>query len=164
MAVIWSKVPDNVLEIAHNIIVEHHPLLLNFNIGFIFRSEVGTAGGKIVLVQALKVSAKLAPVLDLDALIGIAEDVWYSLKPESKRALIDHELCHLSVSPDGSLSIRGHDIEEFNEIIERYGFWNTDLIATGASFSRANEQLRLPVIPETHTGQLIALEPAVMNN
>lgn len=160
--VVWSKVPDAVLQLAHEIIVGHHPELLEFNIGFIFRSEASTLGGKAVLGQASKVSAKLATVLDMDGLIWLPEDVWYSSGQQGKRAMLDHCLCHFTVQLDGSLTTRAHDIEEFKEIIERYGLWNEDLRATANALSRAGEQLHLPILPQNHNGQLIALEPAEM--
>ncbi|MCW8129609.1 MAG: hypothetical protein KIS92_04415 [Planctomycetota bacterium] len=55
------------------------------------------------------------------------------------RALIDHELCHCSVSvdEDGQVKkdetgkpvyrIRKHDLEEFREIVKRHGLYKNDL-------------------------------------
>lgn len=63
--------------------------------------------------------------------IVLWEEQWRELSTEHKDALLDHELCHCWVeaveSEDGSTrlvcKIKGHDIEEFYDVIERHGDW-----------------------------------------
>lgn len=63
--------------------------------------------------------------------VCIYADNWSEWKHHGRidlmRALLDHELCHCTVEEDddGNVmhSIVGHDIEEFNAIIERHGDW-----------------------------------------
>jgi hypothetical protein len=157
MATEWSKVPDDVLKLAQDIIWEHHPELTEFAIGFIFRSEASISGGKMVLGQASKVTGKYSPFIDLDGLVWLAADVWTTLSMHQKRALIDHELCHFEVNQEGALTMRGHDIEEFKCIIERYGLWKSDLIAFAPAVIQAS-QVRLPGFERNGRG-VVAVEP-----
>ena len=59
---------------------------------------------------------------------------------ERMSALLDHELVHCELARDPKTQaikrdecgnpvyrIRGHDIEEFREIVERHGLWKSDL-------------------------------------
>lgn len=49
------------------------------------------------------------------------------LNPEQMRALVFHELLHIGVTEDakGSFYVVPHDVEDFYEILERYGLrWN----------------------------------------
>lgn len=145
--------------LAEEIIRKYHPALEEFSIAFVFRSEASTAGGRTVLGQAAKVPAKLAPFMDHDAIIWLAKDMWHTLNTIQKRALIDHELCHLSVGTDGSLQVVGHDIEEFKVIVERYGLWKSDLRDIAPAFVDAT-QLTLPEFETPRKqGGVMALEP-----
>jgi len=60
---------------------------------------------------------------------------------ERKRALIDHELTHCTVE-DSVFKTRGHDVEEFHSIIQRYGTWSNTLVKAKDAMERA-EQLYL---------------------
>lgn len=157
MATEWIKVPEDVLKLAQEIIWEHHQELTEFAIGFIFRSEASTNAGKMVLGQASKITGKYLPFVDLDGLVWLAGDVWPSLSMNQKRALIDHELCHFEVDPEGNLKMRGHDIEEFRCIIERYGLWKADLIDFAPAVIQAS-QTRLPGFERNGRGA-VAVEP-----
>jgi hypothetical protein len=66
-----------------------------------------------------------------------------------RRAVLDHELCHAGVRVDDdgapiidergrvSYRIRKHDLEEFSDIVERYGCWKRDIEAFAKSLARA---------------------------
>lgn len=69
-----------------------------------------------------------------------------------KAALIDHELCHCDYDDVEEVAgIRGHDVEEFREIIERYGLWRQDLVEIAPAFQRA-VQMGLPDMPQREGG------------
>lgn len=81
---------------------------------------------------------------------------WRLARPQQKRALLDHELCHCGVVRDkkGQLKIdketgkvqfemRKHDYEEFHEIIERHGAVLSEAAAHAESMEKA-KQLKLP--------------------
>lgn len=139
MAVTWSEVPQTVLDLASGIIEEHHPDLLDARIGFIFRSEVQVSGGKETWGQAQKVSDKMKVYMDFDFLIWVARDIWVSLSLNQKKALLDHELCHC-LYDEGKASMRPHDIEEFTEIVDRYGLWRLELEKMARSMKAAQPE------------------------
>lgn len=123
MAVIWSKAPDHVLDMVRRLIDLYHEPLKEARIGVIMRSEAPRSGGRIVYGQAEKVSVKAQLHVPYDFLIWLAKDQFQLLAPLQREALIDHELCHCQWDMDTGASIRPHDVEEFTEILERYGYW-----------------------------------------
>ncbi len=163
MTVEYKEVSSDVLSIATEIIDRFHPQLKDCKIGFVFRSEASISGGKLVLGTTGKITEKIKPLLsqELDILIVLAEDEYSRMASDRRRALIDHELCHVIQNPNtGGWTTRSHDLNEFNEIIERYGLWSNDLILAGPAFARA-AQLELPGITEVtieHNGQVVTLD------
>ena len=122
MATEWSEAPKHVIELAQRIIAEHHPQLHDARIAFVMRSEAPMANGQYTLGKARKVSTEQQVHMPYDFVIWLALDQFIRMSPLQKEALIDHELSHLQW--DGFVAgIRGHDVEEFTHIIERYGFW-----------------------------------------
>ena len=70
--------------------------------------------------------------------IELSGEHWYDLSDEQKAALIDHELCHCAVDfpeekDEPMLYMRGHDIEEFEEVVARHGMWTHSLESFGAA-------------------------------
>lgn len=125
----YFKVGPDVITLAEELIEAHHPKLVSANIGIIFRDEAPTSGGKSVYGKASKVSAQWRPLLsqEYDFIIWLAHDIWKGvLTKHQRRALLDHELCHCT-SEDGSFKLVGHDVEEFNVIVRRYGLWRPSL-------------------------------------
>ena len=156
----FTEVTQEVLHIAEELIAEHHPLLRDCKIGFVFRDEAGKSGGKVVLAKCSKIPENLKPHLqdELDILIVIAEDQWANLESEQRRALIDHELCHITTGPSG-WTTRAHDIEEFGVIIQRYGLWNTDLFGLHTTLARAVQlELSITSVEKTERGAVIAID------
>lgn len=123
MATIWSKAPDHVLEIVRRLIDLYHKPLREARIGVIMRSDAPRSGGRIVYGQAEKVSVKAQVYAPYDFIIWLAKDRFQLRAPFQREALIDHELCHCQWDMDTGASIRPHDVEEFTEILERYGYW-----------------------------------------
>jgi len=149
MSATWSEASSEVVARAGRLIKEHH-LQLNENgvrIGFIFRSEAASSRGRTILGDISKIGDKLRPVLDYDFIVWISEDDYTGLDEQRRDALIDHQLCHIALSDSGGWTVRGHDIEEFNKIIERYGAWNADLYASQLSFAEGMAQMSLPGLP-----------------
>lgn len=122
MAVEWMTAPQPVIDVAKRIIKQHHPHLLGARIAFIMRSEAPESNGKVTYGKAKKVSAELQVHIPFDFIIWLARDRYLTLSAMQREALIDHELSHCEW--DGDVArIKGHDVEEFTHIIERYGFW-----------------------------------------
>lgn len=137
MAAEWDVVPGAVLDLAGELIKKHHPNLRNARIGIVFRSEASSVNGKRVLGKAEKINAKWKPLLreDLDFVIWLAADFWLGeATPMQQKALLDHELCHCKFDQYYNPVIVGHDIEEFNAIILRYGNWLEEMKYTAAAF------------------------------
>lgn len=122
MATEWSEAPKHVIELAQRIIAEHHPQLHDARIAFVMRSEAPITNGQYTLGKARKVSTEQQVHMPYDFVIWLARDQFTRMTTLQREALIDHELSHCQW--DGFVaSIRGHDVEEFTHIIERYGFW-----------------------------------------
>jgi hypothetical protein len=69
------------------------------------------------------------------------------LTAAQQQALVDHELMHCEPQLDDGgnwkLVIRGHDLEEFNAIVERHGLWQPDVEA----MAKAMEDAIQPGLP-----------------
>lgn len=162
MTVEWLKASDELLEIAEDLINRHHHELTEATISFIFRSEAQARGTQRVWGQAQKISDKFKSLIDADFLIWVALDVWATMPPQSKRALVDHELCHCKYdNAYERATIRPHDIEEFREIIDRYGLWSADLETARPALEKA-VQPRLPGIEKSNGGGVKALDVRVV--
>ena len=152
MTVSWNEAPDSVLHLAKQIIDEYHPDLESASIAFLYRSEPGNKNGKDILGQAAKFPEKMRPLVDVDYhfLIWLSFPDWNRFTDKQREALLDHELSHCTmVERDGEEfpEMRGHDIEEFNHILERYGFWLNSMRPTVKAVEDAL-QLPLPAFEE----------------
>src|SRR4030042_518172 len=124
MAIEYKEVPNEVLSTAQELIDNFHERLKDCKIGFVFRSEASVSGGKLVLGTTSKITEKIKPMLsdELDILIVLAEDEYSRMDSQRRKALIDHELCHIVQNLNTfGWTTKAHDINEFKEIIERYG-------------------------------------------
>lgn len=90
--------------------------------------------------------------------LEIAQNTWETLTDAQRRALVDHELCHLAMEPDEDIPgrwigrTRGHDLEEFVGIVERHGLWKADVAALATVAATKLEQLTFELVgggPET---------------
>lgn len=157
MATEWMKAPPEVLEIAEELIGKYHDSLVEANIAFLFRDKAPASNGRITLGQAKKVSPDTQMLMPVKYhfLIWLAEDMWQSLDHKQRMALVDHELSHCFFDGAGNASIVKHDIEEFNTVIERWGFWWPGAQAT----ARAISQAPLPMNGLRQQGRRDAIEP-----
>jgi hypothetical protein len=143
MTVTYTLAPE-VKEIAQKLIANHHSDLIGTRIEYIFRSEAAESNGKTVYGKARKLSGlnaflatpDRAPVGQPDAstpeveaffVLEIAADVWKMIDKKQRAALVDHELCHFYVRPDGALALMPHDVEAFAAEVRRHGLWREDL-------------------------------------
>ena len=88
-------------------------------------------------------------------LISVWDFAWSQFNEKQRVALVDHELCHgtVAVNAEGETKeqedgrpvyrVRKHDVEEFREIVERYGLWKADLEAFGVTAGKAAQQAGL---------------------
>lgn len=115
--------PLDAVELVEQVISKWHHHLLEADIGVLFRDVAQKSGPTTVMGQAKKVSPDMqAAGCEFDFILIFAEDVWETLTPEQKEALVDHECCHCLYDGE-KVKLRPHDFEEFNEVIERHGLW-----------------------------------------
>lgn len=145
--VIYAPAPD-VAKMADRLIGDHHLHLAGQPIVYVFRDPAARSRGKIVMGKARRVTGLNAFLVSLAAgggrldddlggevdhtffVMEIARPIWDDAPIEARRALVDHELCHFGVDDEtGALTIRGHDLEEFNAVVERHGVWREDVAA-----------------------------------
>lgn len=120
----WEDAPE-VAEIAAKLITSLHRHLKDARMVYCFRSVAATRLGRTVYATATKVTGRDEFLLKADFVIEVAQDTWYGLSGEQRLALIDHELMHCSWHPFKGFVLRGHDVEEFFDIIERHGHWQS---------------------------------------
>lgn len=113
--------------------------------------------GRIVLGKMKKANELERELHGFDAILLLNQEHWRILKPEQRRALVDHELCHLAPAMDPTTleqkvdahgrkcwRTRKHDLEEFRDVVQRHGMYKADI----ASFVQAaNESRALPLFP-----------------
>ena len=158
----FSKITEEVIDIATEIIDEYIPELQDASIGFLFRDKAPKKGNGVVLGQARRVGAEYAALgLDYDFIIWLAEDWYYNLDDGQRKALIHHELLHCEITykdDEPVAKMRNHDFEEFNDIIKIYGFWrprSEDLVEA------VQAALPLMEIPQKQ-GRVEAVDPALV--
>lgn len=97
--------------------------------------------GRLMLGKCVKATDLQRELVELDFVILLNREVWDDIdfRTEKKIALLDHEMCHAAraVDSDGEpridtkgrpvWRIRGHDIEEFREVVARHGCYKHDL-------------------------------------
>jgi len=134
-----------VAEIATNLVEKYHRHLLDFDVKleYVFVDKTPKRNGKEVWGTCRKVSSLNAFLAGDDDgsdpffVIVISEPIWDILPPDTRKALIDHELCHAWAKANQKedddeadpvkLSLRPHDVEEFACIIRRHGLWREDI-------------------------------------
>lgn len=150
--------------IARKLIGKHHQHLNRHDVTVrcLFRDPPARSRGKLVYGKARKVSGLTAYLVGLEHndrldddgpvdffLIEIAQALWQGLTERQRVALVDHELCHLEVElpeterEDRTLSLRGHDLEEFTEVVKRHGLWRPQ-VAEFTEVARS-AQLAFPI-------------------
>jgi len=135
MAQEYAPAPE-VEAVAQELINNEHSHLGPVRIEYVFVSECPKVAGKIQWGRAKKVSGLNAYLAartqqpgtpDDFFVIEIVKPVWEQLDEKSRTALVDHELTHCWVDDEDGLSIKAHDLEEFNSIVRKYGLWRADI-------------------------------------
>jgi hypothetical protein len=106
---------------------------------YLFTDQKRTTKGKTVLAKTTKLSprerylASSSEAVDAGPhyVIEFGLYIWAALSEAQRRALVDHELCHIELTTDDDgnpvYGLRAHEIEEFSEIVERHGLWSAEL-------------------------------------
>lgn len=126
-------------EIGNELISRYHQDISKAKIFYYFKKKASKKKDKLALATISLTSPKLKFISErqYDYYLEIGWTEWTELTLQQKIALIDHELCHAAFSLDKEkFVIRGHSVEEFREVIERYGFWNDGIKAFGEACKR----------------------------
>lgn len=133
-----------VKDIADELIPKYHHHIEEYEITvkYIFLlDKTPKKGGKEVWASCRKITnlnAFLAGDDDNDEpffVITVSKSIWDILPPDERKALIDHELCHIHAElgedkegePVVKTSLKPHDLEEFTSIVRRWGLWRDDI-------------------------------------
>ena|SRR5260221_1816734 len=133
----------------HEHLREHKP-----SVAFLLRNDERIKAGRKILgtVYLPSVQGELRPMFDwlLEEKLGylptflmvLDRDWWLDRSDREREILMFHEMCHMAIATDryGTdrfdkatgepvWTIRGHSVEEFNEVVARYGAWNDDLVS-----------------------------------
>jgi hypothetical protein len=111
--------------------------------------------GRVTLGKCKRAGDLDRELASFDFVILLRQAFWTNeqVTAQQRRALLDHELCHAAVKlePKSGEPVvderdrlvyrtRRHDIEEFTEIVERYGCWTHEIEAFYAALRRAGQE------------------------
>jgi len=129
---VGRDVVPEVYRLIDEIVKKHHATnLAEARIGVMYVYDVASdRDERTWWGKARLISAKEREYHPHDFVLELNFDAWRALEPKQQRALIDHELCHCGAAVDDAgettYYIRKHDLEEFNEIVERHGLWRKE--------------------------------------
>lgn len=107
------------------------------------------ADDQLPLGKAIKQGDLPRQLHQRDFILGLNREAFGVFTADRRRALIDHELCHMAVKLDKAgepkkdalgriiYRVRKHDIEEFRAVVSRFGLWKADLQAFVDSIDKA---------------------------
>lgn len=153
---------DKTIEtVANKIIAQHRKDLAMLKICYMFRETAAISDDKTIAGMCCKVDDRNKTVHAFDFLIEIAKDVWDEASDEFRLALIDHELGHVGIrynAPNepamdektGRLKtyVRRHDVEEFEDVLERHGAYHKglrDFLDAFAATAKAAKKKKSPL-------------------
>lgn len=128
----YWKADQELHDLIYRVLREKRPNIVQLKpeIVCIFKDIASVQGGKIDIALIRKVSEKDRVVYnsDIDFVLEIGSNVWYTLNDSQKEAIIFHELLHIDIKPeDGTFILRKHDVEEFSSVVVHYGFYKSDV-------------------------------------
>ena len=93
------------------------------SIGFMSSNKAKVSNGKTVFGQCERVPDRYKAFIPYDFLITVYEQNVIDFTSQQIRILLHHELLHCGVNMNAepTYKVVPHDVEEFNEIIDRYG-------------------------------------------
>ncbi len=124
--------PKAVVKMADELRAEFHKDIEDARIAYVFVPKGLAKHGRVSLGSAKKESDAHRLVSGVNFIVRLSLDKWNSFTLEQQRAVLDHELCHCAAKYDDKTAervgwkVRGHDLEEFGEVIERHGLYLPD--------------------------------------
>ena len=151
------------MELAAGVISQWHEHLTNVTIAYLSVEEMKTRNVETwaKIRKASPVEQALSPGTDL--ILVVNETVWGELSKAQRIALLDHEFCHAAWdSEKGEIKMAHHDLEEFNTVVRRHGYWRESIKLFGEqlelfegepSFS-VSKGLGKPAVSLPHAGNV----------
>lgn len=134
-----------------------HARLANAKVAYLFRPSI-VKGGKEKGGVASRASTKVAYLTGFDFVIEFSHEVWLKLTPEQRLALVDHQLAHCERDPNtGAWTMRDHDVEEFSDVVHRWGLWTMPLRGFGVAIEKA----QIDLFEGTAVGLIEQAAPAI---
>jgi len=143
------KQDKELAEIAALVIKEHRPGLEIAKICYMFREEAAISDDKVIAGMCVRVDDRNYTIHSFDMVIEIARDVWEEATGQFRVALMDHELGHVGIRYDEEgepirdavtdrlkTYSKRHDIEEFEDVLERHGAYHKALRDFLEAFAR----------------------------
>lgn len=152
---------EEVFSIAQDLLGDRHQHLLEAQVRFeyVFLKNPMVKNGREIWGQAAKVSGLNAwfaqderekeSVPEPFFVLKFPWEVWRKINIAQKVALVDHELCHCTLSDKRKPALRGHDCEEFTTIVSRHGLWKSDVKAMLEAAKVAEENPLFTVVGES---------------
>lgn len=152
-------VAEEIAPIALKLIWEYHRHLHEgeANILYLFTSKERKNKGRITLATA-QVATPLQRYLtekrphgEADFILIFDAKMWEIMEPHQRTALVDHELCHCVQNDKGDgWALRGHDLEEFSEVVDRHGLYLPDVLRMAKAME--THQHALPLFDDADMG------------
>lgn len=119
------KISEEMKKLADEVINENPKKFLpikaeDVTIRYLVSNKGKTTNGKTIYGDCHKQAEKQALLSGCDFVITFYAD-GVALPPEKQKILMEHELMHVGVNDEGNPYIVPHDIEDFAEILEKYG-------------------------------------------
>jgi hypothetical protein len=131
MAVEYTQAGKKILQLVKEIRNKHYEKFKKAKIIALMRSGKWDKWGTISRVGKMQRRAGI----DADYILTLNGEAWPLMTEKQHRALIDHELYHMKKKKTKigiAFVLRHHDVEEFIDIVKRYGDWTPNLKALHA--------------------------------
>jgi hypothetical protein len=149
----YDRNTKEVEDLAKQIIAQNRSNLSILKFTYVFRPEAAVTDGHVIAGMCVKVDDRNWSIHKSDFIIEIAKDVWEEASDEFKLAIVDHELGHAGIHMDeegqpkmdersGRIRTfcRRHDIEEFEDVLERHGLYHKGLRDFMSAFAVRKER------------------------
>ena len=157
----WVEAPNSVVLLVQELVNSYHPDLKDARIGLIFRETASISKGVPVIGHVQKTPEIMKVYLDYDFIIWLADDAYSDLDENQRKALIDHQLCHCTMI-EGVPCTVGHDVEEFQAVINRHGLWNSSLLSVANSIIQMSFDFAKPKEVNESDGYIGTILPEAM--
>lgn len=142
---------DSTLDhLAEEVRQKWHEHLHDAVMSYLLTKKPMNRGGKAIAGKAKLSKGLIYFYSKSDFIIIVSAEFWDRADVSQRRALLDHELKHCAFEEDeksGEVTwlLRGHDIEEFTDVVDRHGLWHDGLKTFGQAVGR---QLELGLEPK----------------